>query len=378
MKPTIVFMINSLTGGGAERIMARLIAHSQARARDCDLHLVLLDDEPQAYKLPGWIKLHCLDARGSLLKSVVAGIPLLRRLRPAVCLSFLTRANIVNTLAAKALSYPAIISERVNPSSHHPANLSGATARWLTRALYPRAHAVICPSQGIADDLVAHFGVADARITVIANPVDAVALREASQAPASPPTARAYLVTMGRLVENKNIAMLLRALAASRCLLDLVIVGDGPLRGYLERLATMPGLQARVHFTGFVANPFPLVRNARAYLSSSNAEGFPNSLVEAMALGVPVIATNCRSGPSEILDGRPALEIEGVHRADYGVLIPVDDAGSMAAALDLMMQDEIRSHYAAKAIEGASRYGLAPAVDANWRVLDAAMALRRA
>lgn len=369
MKPRIVFLINSLAGGGAERIMTRLLASSAAYAQSYDLHLVLLDDEPDAYSLPDWLTVHRLNANTSFAKSLAAGLRCLHRLQPAVCLSFLTRSNLVNVAAAALLGHPAIISERVNPSSHHRRTMSGTTARLLTRTLYPRARHIICPSSGVATDLIQHFGVSAAKTTVIANPVDAEALAHASAQPAALPTPRPYIVAMGRLVATKNFALLLHAFAASTTTLDLVIIGDGPLRAALTQQAQQFGLGQRVHFTGFLPNPFPTIRNARAYVLPSSAEGFPNGLVEAMALGVPVIATNCRSGPSEILDDQPTLEIAEIHRARYGLLVPVNDATSMAKALSLIASDEAHALYAKRAAEGAARYALQPAVDAYWRVL---------
>jgi N-acetylgalactosamine-N,N'-diacetylbacillosaminyl-diphospho-undecaprenol 4-alpha-N-acetylgalactosaminyltransferase len=121
---------------------------------------------------------------------------------------------------------------------------------------------------------------------------------------------------------------------------------------------------------GFADNPFPIIRGAFAYVLPSNAEGFPNGLAEAITLGVPVISTNCPSGPAEILDDKGSLETTGVYKALYGLLVPVDDADAMADGLRLMMSDTVRQYHADQALEGAVRYRLAPAINAYWRVME--------
>lgn len=370
MSTKVVFMINSLAGGGAERIMARLIANSLEWAPRYEIHVVLLDEEKAAYELPDWVTIHRLHTHFSLAKGMWKALKLLRELKPAVCLSFLSRSNFINVVAARLLGYKAVISERVNASSHHPKTRSGQIAKALTRLLYPRADKIICPSAGIAIDLVDNFGVADSKNVIIPNPMDTDTIWKMSEGSERAPTDKPYIVAVGRLVENKNFGMLLNAFARSAVDLDLVILGEGPLRNDLGTQASDLGVGNRVFFPGFAGNPFPIVKNAHLYALPSNAEGFPNGLAEAMTLGTPVISTNCLSGPSEILDDKGTMTVTSVYRAQYGVLLPVNDADAMAEALKLMTDDTIRQHYAAKALEGAARYRLAPAIKAYWDVLE--------
>lgn len=370
MSTKVVFMINSLAGGGAERIMARLVANSTEWAGRYEIHLVLLDEEKAAYDLPEWVTVHRLDTGFSLAKGVWRGVALMRRLRPAVCLSFLSRSNFINVIAARLLGYKAIISERVNASSHHAKTLSGKLARFLTRLLYPRADRIICPSAGIAVDLVENFAVAEEKNIVIPNPIDTDRIWQLSEEAVTAPTERPYIVAVGRLVENKNFGMLLNAFAMADTNLDLVILGEGPLRPALETQVGELGLQGRVHFPGFASNPFPIIRNAVAYALPSNAEGFPNGLAEAITLGVPAISTNCLSGPSEILDDKGSMTVSSVYKALYGVLVPVDDARAMAEGIKLMTDETMRRHYAAQALQGATRYRLTPAIKAYWQVIE--------
>lgn len=375
-RPRVVFLINSLTGGGAERIMARLITHSIAHSHHHEMHLVLLDKAPEAYSVPDWIAVHRLDTAGSMAASLGVALRCLRVLEPDICLSFLTRANLVNVICAQLLGYKALISERVSPSSHHRRGAGAKLARILTRYIYPKADVVICPSAGVAADLLDNFGVPPPKVTTIPNPTDREALHRAATQPAQFPTSRPYFVAMGRLVENKNFALLLQAFARSAPEYDLVLIGDGPLGNQLRLHAHRLELSHRVHFTGFLENPFPLILGARAFISSSDAEGFPNAPAEAMMLGIPVIATNCLSGPAELLGEEPTLEVSALYEARHGLLVPVGDVAALARALTMMSSDGFRNVQAVRAAEGAARYQMQPAINAYWQVMQAALPQR--
>ena len=164
--------------------------------------------------------------------------------------------------------------------------------------------------------------------------------------------------------------MLLRAFASAKIDGRLVILGEGPEREALQRLARELGIVDRVHMPGYLANPFAVVQRARLYVLPSNAEGFPNGLVEAMALGRPVLATNCASGPSEILADLPRAAVSGLTLAAHGVLTPADDVSTMAQALRRLWTDEeLCDRYGRKAAERAEGYGVAKATEGYWRAI---------
>ena len=371
----ILFAINSLAGGGAERVLATLLGGSAPWRERYDIHLALLDDEPRAYNVPEWVEVHQLDAGHKLLPSLTQLRALVGRLSPDATLSFLTRANVANAWAMAGRGRPWLISERVNTSAHLG---SARAAKAMVRMVYPRAAHVIAVSDGVVDDLAANFGVARGRMSAIANPVDhgriaELAAEQPSFAPAGP-----YIVAAGRLMPNKNFPLLLRAYAKADPAERLVILGEGPERAALEALAASLGIADRVDMPGFAANPFAVVARAAAYAMPSNAEGFPNGLVEAMACGLPVVATNCASGPSEILADRPRETIAGAIDVDAGTLVPTDDVHAFAAALGRLLVEPRRSACGARARERSRAYGVEQAARNYWERIEAALAAPRA
>ena len=367
----ILFAINSLAGGGAERVLATLLAGSEPWRARYDIHLALLDDEPRAYDVPEWVELHQLDARHKLLPSLTGLRTLTGRLKPHATLSFLTRANIANAWAMAGRRRPWLISERVNTSAHLG---SAFAAKAMVRLVYPRAAHVIAVSEGVVDDLAAHFGVARRRMSAIANPVDHRRIAELAAEPPAFSPAGPDIVAAGRLGPNENFPLLLRASAKAAPPERLVILGEGPERGALEALAASLGIAGRVDMPGFVANPFAVVARARAYAMPSNAEGFPNGLVEAMACGVPVVATNCASGPSEIRADRARETVTDGIDVDAGALVPTDDVPSFAAALQRVIAEPRRSECGKRARARSLAYGVEQAAANYWARREAALA----
>jgi glycosyltransferase involved in cell wall biosynthesis len=371
----VLFIINSLAGGGAERVMCTLLRASQAELRDSQISLLLLDREAAMYNVPQWIDLQQLDCRHSLIRSIWSVWRALSRARPDLTVSFLTRSNVANIIASTLIGIPAVISERVNTSSHLGAGAGNAMARLLVKATYPKARRIIAVSQGVADDLQASFGIRRDRIAVIANPIDLEAIRAQADSGAPVPVEGPYAVTMGRLVPNKNFGMLIEAFARAGIAGKLLILGDGPERDALTRQIEALGLGGRVVMPGFSANPFPTLARANFYVSPSNAEGFPNSLLEAMSVGLPVIATNCPSGPSEVLADLPREQVAaGVTFAPHGILVAPNDPDAMAQALRAMADPARRDSHAERAPKRAADFGVARAKDAYWAVIREAAA----
>jgi glycosyltransferase involved in cell wall biosynthesis len=166
------------------------------------------------------------------------------------------------------------------------------------------------------------------KVRVIYNPVVSPELYEKADAPVEHPWFQPHqppvVLAAGRLVALKGYDTLLRAFARVRqeTPARLVILGEGPERPNLERLAAELGVAADVDMPGFDPNPFRYMKRAGVFVLSSRYEGLPNVLIQALACGCPVVSTDCPSGPSEILDG-----------GRYGALVPVDDVEAMAGAI---------------------------------------------
>lgn len=222
----------------------------------------------------------------------------------------------------------------------------------LARLLYPRADAVTGVSLAVVEDLVEEIGLDPRRVAlhVVPNAVDAEQVVAASRRAEPLVTGPEPLfVNVARHAQQKNIPLLLRGFARYRMQTGtgtLVLIGDGPEGEHLRRLAVGLGLAGHVYFLGCLNNPFPQMAAATAFVLTSEEEGFGLVLVEAMALGVPVIATDCPGAPRELLRGGQA-----------GLLVPSQDERGVADALQRIATDgSLRSRLSAAGRERAQDF----------------------
>lgn len=320
----------NLGGGGAERVMTNIANALVERYR---LDVVLCDAAgPNLRLLHSDIEVVDLQA-ASTKSAVLPLVKYLRGRRPRALLSALGHTN-VGAIAANAIAgFPArVVATIHNNMSSASANDPSLKGRLLPRAeaaAYRLAHGVVAVSAGVADDFSRLTGFPRSRIRVVYNPVISPELYEKSQAQLThswlPPTPTSpVFVNVGRLVPQKDQATLLHALGRVRQSVParLVILGDGPERSRLKQLSSDLGLTEVVEFHGFAANPYPFLKAATAFVLSSAWEGLPTVLIEALALAVPIVSTDCPSGPREILQG-----------GRYGRLVPVADSEALANAL---------------------------------------------
>jgi glycosyltransferase involved in cell wall biosynthesis len=326
----IALVIASMTSGGAERAIAKLASGFAERGQAVDLVLAHAEG-PFLAELHPDVRVVDLGAR----RFAAAVIPLARYLRaerPAAVFSALDYVNVA-TVLARALSrleMPLVVSER-NTLSAAVTHTSSRRTRWMPRLIrwsYPHASAVAAVSRGVAEDLVDTCGLPPESVVVLNNPVLTPAVARMRAEPVNHPWLRAAgpptVVAAGRLIEQKDFRTLLEAFAVVRRSRDvrLLILGEGPMRNDLELLAARLGVSADVSLPGFCANPYPILSAADVFVLSSRWEGSPGALIEAMYCGAPVVATDCPSGPGDILDG-----------GRHGRLVPVGDAAAMAEAI---------------------------------------------
>jgi glycosyltransferase involved in cell wall biosynthesis len=218
---------------------------------------------------------------------------------------------------------------------------TGASDRLLrlARRLYRRADGIVAVSDELRRAQIETFGVDPARVVTIHNPIPIASIAAAARTPLETPDATPFIVACGRLSAVKGFDDLIRAFAAVRRRheLRLVILGDGPERATLERLAKKEGLNGDFRLPGFVADPFPWFGHARCFVLSSRSEGLANVLVEAASSGAPIVSSRCGGVAEVIEDDRTGLlyepgDVEGLTRALNAVLDDPQAAAQRAAA----------------------------------------------
>lgn len=336
MSSLIALLVPELTGGGAQRVVVNL-AHAFAR-RGLRVDVVVARAEgPLVAELSTDVRL--IDCRSRKIGRFLYRVTrYLRAERPAAILTTLRDANIVGPLARRASGTKTrVVVREANTlaQTRRSSGVRNAILNGLMRAAYQSADHVVANSRATASDLV-RFRLADAAtVQVIHNPLDITAIRRAGAEPLDHPwfthDAPPVILGVGRLVEQKDFATLLQAVAIVRRQrrVRAMILGDGPLRADLENEVTRLNLQDVVALPGFVKNPHQYCARAAAFALSSRWEGFGNVMVEALAVGTPVVATNCPGGPAEILAN-----------GELGELVSPADPQALAAALERCLDRE--------------------------------------
>lgn len=401
-RPRVLFLINDLRMGGAERSLVNFVTH----VRQIRPSLVLIETAADLLpELPAELPVYSLAKRdpvalsGDELESARAAATAPRGGRPpgrtalelpqllgkALLLARLareTRADVVSTflnrshtiaILAKALFAPhlRIVINVHEMLTDHLERFFSPLERGLMRAFirrgFPRAEKIIAVSEGVKQDLVRHFSIPAQRITVVPNPVNLDRIRRLGAEAVDTEQDSPLIVAVGRLVQLKGFDLLIRAFARLPVSLRarLLIVGEGEQRAVLETLLADLHLADRVTLVGTQTNPWKYMARADVVALASRSEAFPNVIGEALALGRPVIATNCSPGVAEYLDhGR------------YGVLVPPENVDALAAGLARILADgNLRRELSTDAASRVEGFGLRPVVERYESLLaDAARA----
>lgn len=349
----------------APAIAARGIAVDVLRVRGHGPRLNAIED--QRLRIVEFDASHAYTAIGPLIRY-------LRRQRPDALLTDKDRVNRIAIIAHRLARSTARLVVRTGTTVS--VNLAGRKPMdrrinlWSMRYLYRLADAIVLPSKGAGDDFAATVGTARKRVTVCPSPIATPALyaraKETLEPGIVPPGHGPLIVGIGELSDRKDYSTALRAFARldpSRAA-RLAILGEGRRRDELEALAHELGVAERVSLPGFVGNPYPALARADVFVHAAKLEGSPVAVMEAVALGRPVVSTDCPSGPHEILDG-----------GRIGRLVPIGDHEAMGDALAAMLdnppdEDTIRA--------GAAPFTLEASIDAYLRTLGLAAGANRA
>ncbi len=273
------------------------------------------------------IDLHC----NHVATSLASVIHYLRKVKPSAILSDKDRVNRIAILAHRIARSTATLSVRVGTTVS--VNLAARPVierglqRLSMRYLYPLAHNVLVPSQGVADDLERFSGLPRTHIRVVPSPILSDSLYQQAQLQPAHQWClnkdKRLIIAVGELSPRKDFATLLHAFARINADLSfrLLILGEGQQRPALRALIQTLGMDHSVDLIGFQANPYAFLARADLFVLSSRWEGMPVALIEALGLGIPVVSTDCPSGPRELLH-------DGI-----GHLVPVGDAEAMASAM---------------------------------------------
>ncbi|MDC6405682.1 MULTISPECIES: glycosyltransferase [Maribacter] len=346
IRPKIAILIYSLAGGGAERVVSYLLPFLDEKG--WEVHLVLMNTTIK-YDIPKQIHIHYLEKSNGYENGFLKFIklPLLSykyaRLLKKLCIThsfaLLTRPSYISVIASYFLSSKSqfVISERSYPSMQYGyGNLQSRINNFLIKRLYPKADKIICNSKGNGMDLVKNYNIDSNKIVVVNNPIDLEKIDTVLPDNSIFSSEYINILTIGRMDAGKNQELLIRALVDFPSV-HLYILGDGILKSHLESLVGANNIGNRVTFLGFDSNPFKYLKAVDIFMFGSNHEGFPNVLLEAMACGLPILTTNCKSGPDEIMELKTP-KMDDIMITDYGILTPVGDLDLMKKGLKYCLE----------------------------------------
>ncbi len=320
-----------MSGGGAERVVSYLLPFLQKKGHT--VILVLMTDE-FAYSIPKNIPIHYLEKSHGKEHGLYKFLKLpwlawkyarfIKKQGVTHSFSLLTRPCYINIMARWFTNhdYKLMVSERNYPSLQYGYDdVQSKINTFLVNKLYPKADLIVSNAKASAKDLEENFGVDPKKTRVIYNPIDLDKINSISPIRNFFNAEFINLVSLGRLQDVKNQKLLIDAVAPFKKT-RLYIFGEGELRNNLETQINALGIEDRVFLMGFESNPFQYLKAADVFVFGSNHEGFPNVLLEAMACGLPILSTNCKSGPDEIMELK-LPKVDEIMITDYGVLTPV-------------------------------------------------------
>ncbi len=382
----IAFIMQCLTGGGAERTVANL---SLELSKSYDVYILLFDGKRVTYPHNAKIIDLALPSKLGRFAKVVNVFRRIRAVRKIKkeyqfdsVVSFMFGANIVNVLSRR--------KEQVITSARNYLSVYGLNQVKLFRERFVarRSDKIVAISEMVKSDLVDNFGLPEEKITTIYNPceVDKVVSLSEKTPPLEFDSSCFYFITVGRLVHQKGQWNLLKSfkLLSEKCEnARLVILGSGELEKKLREMTCDLKIEEKVIFGGFADNPFSYVKRADVFVLTSLHEGLGNVILEAMACGKPIISTDCYAGPREILAPNTVLKskTKQVEKCQYGILVPElpshEDYSSdysdehvilMSAMYEMYNNQALREDYAQLSLERIKAF-LPEKIASKWIAL---------
>lgn len=342
----IAFLINSLTSGGAEKIVLTII--NELKKENTNIELICLE-ENNFYDLPSNIKITYLKKNSGKSNGIMKlfEIPFLsyklkkyiEKNNIKIVQSHLYRANYINVLSnILGSNHKSQIVNHGIASRYKIKGLLGKINLFLIKKLYTKANTVITISQEMKNDLNRLYEFKNSQL-VINNPydlnnIDILKIQEIPEFIFNPE--KTYLITMGRLIKLKRYDDVIKSLRNLPENIELILLGEGEEEKNLKILTKKLDLEGRTHFIGNVKNPFKYLYNADIFILSSETEGFPNSLIEALACNLLIVSSDCISGPREILapnTDSATIAKDKFQIEEFGILYPTGNVQELSNSI---------------------------------------------
>lgn len=380
----IAFLINSLTSGGAEKIVVTII--NKLQKENYEVELICLEKNI-FYNISKDIKIKYLTNNSGNNNGIkkLFEIPFLAfKLKNyikendiQIVQSHLYRANYINVLSniLGAKHQTQIVNHGI-ASRYKIKGLLGKINLFLIRNLYSKAHTIITISKEMKNDLNNLFLFKNNQL-VINNPYDIENINHLKIEENTKfvfDSKKKYLITMGRLIKLKKYDDVIKSLKNLPENVELILLGEGEEKENLKKLTKELNLKERTHFMGNVKNPFKYLSKADIFILSSETEGFPNSLIEALACNLPVISTDCISGPREIL--APKTESSKLLKKDFkveefGILYPIGNIQELSKSIIFILENQhIYDSLKYKSIQRANDFSIEKIIIQYKKVLE--------
>lgn len=329
--------------GGAERVITLLLKELENQ-ENIKVHFMMMENQIE-YELPTYLDSVIFSSSKKsglkkLLELPIVSLDLKKYIKENkidIVMSFLYRPNYINILAKLfGAKHKCIINIRSTTSRYKNEGILGKVNLFLIKSLFNKADLIVSNSNGVDEDLKSLMNITT-NTKVIYNPVDIKDINSkkdiCEDIDFEFKKDKKYIISVGRLIPLKRNSDLIKAfyeLQKYDTDLELLFLGDDYFKQNLIKECIELGIKKKIHFLGNVKNPFYYLNKSNLFVLNSETEGFPNVLLEAMACGLPIVSSDCKSGPNEILDN-----------GKYGLLYPVGDIRILIEKMNYYLYEDI-------------------------------------